>query len=105
VQGGGNGRTLAHGARPRLGVAVRALTGEEAQQVGVDGGVLVVQSGGPAKAAGISAGDVIIAVNGIEVQNVEELQSMIARAKGNVSIVVARDGEQMTAKVELSPRA
>ncbi|WP_415764107.1 S1C family serine protease [Paraburkholderia sp. J10-1] len=107
VQGGGNGNggTLAHNARPRLGVAVRSLTSDEAQQVGVDGGVLVVKSGGAAKAAGISAGDVIVAINGIEVENVEQLQSMIARARSNVSIVVARDGEQMTAKVELAPRA
>ena len=105
VQGGGNGSTLARNSHPRLGVAVRALTSDEAQQVGVDGGVLVVKAGGPAKAAGISAGDVIVAINGIEVDNVEQLQSMIARARSNVSIVVARDGEQMTAKVELAPRA
>ncbi|WP_414695254.1 S1C family serine protease [Paraburkholderia sp.] len=107
VQGGGhgNGTTLARNAHPRLGVAVRALSGDEAQQIGVDGGVLVVKAGGAAKAAGISAGDVIIAVNGIEVDNVEQLQSMIARARSNVSIVVARDGEQMTAQVELAPRA
>uniref|UniRef100_UPI0035710A5D S1C family serine protease n=1 Tax=Paraburkholderia flagellata TaxID=2883241 RepID=UPI0035710A5D len=105
VQGGGNGSTLARNSHPRLGVAVRALTSDEAQQVGVDGGVLVVKAGGPAKAAGITAGDVIVAVNGIEVDNVDQLQSMIARARSNVSIVVARDGEQMTAKVELAPRA
>ena len=105
VQGGGNGSTLARNSHPRLGVAVRALTSDEAQQVGVDGGVLVVKAGGAAKAAGISAGDVIIAVNGIEVDNVEQLQSMIARARSKVSIVVARDGEQMTAQVERAPRA
>ncbi|ETN72930.1 PDZ/DHR/GLGF domain protein [Necator americanus] len=107
VQGGGNGNgtTLARNAHPRLGVAVRALSGDEAQQIGVNGGVLVVKAGGAAKAAGINAGDVIVAVNGIEVDNVEQLQSMIARARSNVSIVVARDGEQMTAQVELAPRA
>ncbi|WP_415913826.1 S1C family serine protease [Paraburkholderia sp. J76] len=107
VQGGGrgNGTTLARNSHPRLGVAVRALTGDEAQQVGVDAGVLVVKTGGPAKAAGISAGDVIVAVNGIEVDTVEQLQSMISHARSNVQIVVARDGEQMTARVELAPRA
>ncbi|SDB92069.1 S1C family serine protease [Paraburkholderia lycopersici] len=99
VQGGGD---TDHGSHPRLGVAVRSLTGDESDQIGVNGGVLVVRAGGPARAAGISAGDVIVAVNGIEVQNVEQLQSMIARARDNVSIVVERGGEQMTAQVELA---
>jgi serine protease Do len=93
---------MGNGARPRLGVAVRQLTGDEADQIGVDGGVLVMRAAGPARAAGISAGDVIIAVNGVEVRDVSQLQRMIARAGNAVSIVVARDGQQMKARVDLA---
>jgi serine protease Do len=107
VQGGGdsgNGSDYAssQGSHPRLGVAVRELSDDEAQQIGVDGGVLVMRVGGPARAAGIRAGDVIIGVNGIEVQNVSQLQRMIARAANKVSIVVDRDGQQMTVRANLA---
>jgi serine protease Do len=86
---------------PRLGVAVRPLSDDEAAQIGVDGGVLVARATGPAAAAGISAGDVIVAVNGVEVSNVEQLQQLIAEARNKVSIVVYRDGQQLTLKAEL----
>jgi len=99
---GSNGSQLARGSHPRLGVAVRPLTEDEAQQVGADGGVLVVRAAGPARAAGISAGDVIVAVNGVEVRDVGQLQRMIARADDTVSIVLDRDGQQVTVQAELA---
>lgn len=89
-------------SHPRLGVAVRSLSGDEAAQLGVDGGVLVVRATGPAAAAGINAGDVILAVNGVGVANAEQLQQMIAQAGGDASIVVARDGEQLTIDATLA---
>ncbi|CAG9257054.1 S1C family serine protease [Paraburkholderia unamae] len=101
VQGGNQGYA-SNTPRPRLGVAVRQLTGDEAQQIGVDGGVLVMRAAGPARAAGISAGDVIVAVNGVKVRNVGQLQKMIAQADDAVSIVVNRDGERMIAQVDLA---
>ncbi|RQH02067.1 trypsin-like peptidase domain-containing protein [Paraburkholderia dinghuensis] len=88
--------------RPRLGVAVRQLSDDEAAQIGVDGGVLVARASGPAAAAGVSPGDVILAVNGVEVSNVEQLQQTIADARGKVSIVVYRDGQQLTLKAQLA---
>lgn len=87
---------------PRLGVAVRQLSDDEAAQIGVDGGVLVARATGPAAAAGITAGDVILAVNGVEVSNVEQLQQIIAEARGKASIVVYREGQQLTLKAQLA---
>jgi len=94
-------RAQGQAPRPRLGVAVRPLSDDEASQIGADGGVLVERATGPAAAAGINAGDVIIAVNGVEVSNVEELQQIIARTRNHASIVVYRDGEQVTLQAEL----
>jgi serine protease Do len=88
--------------RPRLGVAVRPLSDDEATQIGIDGGVLVERATGPAAAAGINAGDVIIAVNGVEISNVAQLQQIIAHARNNASIVVYRDGEQVTLRADLA---
>ncbi|WP_296660771.1 trypsin-like peptidase domain-containing protein [Paraburkholderia sp.] len=88
--------------RPRLGVAVRPLSSDEAAQIGVDGGVVVERATGPAAAAGIGAGDVIIAVDGVEVTNVKQLQQMIARAGDKASIVVNRGGRQLAFDAELA---
>jgi len=86
---------------PRLGVAARSLTDDEAAQIGVDGGVFVARTSGPAAAAGMHAGDVILAVDGVAVTDVRQLQQMIAQADDNTSIVVYRDGAKLTLHAHL----
>ena len=88
-------------ARPRLGVAVRPLTDEERQQASLPGGVVVQQASGPAAAAGIEAGDVIVAVDGQVIRGVEQLRQLIAQADDSVSITVVRDGEEASVNVTL----
>ncbi|MGF6916221.1 trypsin-like peptidase domain-containing protein [Paraburkholderia sp. 40] len=87
--------------RPRLGVAVRALTQDEQQQAQLPGGVVVQQATGPAAEAGIQAGDIIVAVDGKVIHGVEQLRRMIAQADESVSVTVVRDGEQASVDVTL----
>ena len=77
--------------QPRLGVAVRPLTAEESQQVGLTSGLVVEQSGGPAAAAGIAPGDVIISVNGTPVKSSTELRNIIQKAGKSVALLVQRN--------------
>ncbi|RKT21875.1 serine protease Do [Paraburkholderia sp. RAU2J] len=88
-------------SRPRLGVAVRPLTADEQQEASLPGGVLVQQAGGPAAAAGIQAGDIIVAVDGKLIRGVQQLKQMIAQADDSVSLTVVRDGEEASVTVNL----
>ena len=88
-------------ARPRLGVAVRPLTADERQEASLPGGVVVQQATGPAAAAGLQAGDIIVAVDGKVIRGVEQLRQMIAQADDSVSLTVVRDGEEASVPVTL----
>jgi serine protease Do len=80
---------------------VRSLTAEESRAVGVAGGVLVERSSGPAAAAGIQEGDLIIAVNGAPARNVAELATLLDKSGKSVALLVQRDGETLFVPVEL----
>jgi serine protease Do len=90
-----------HVERAALGVQVRDASGDDAAYVGLKDirGVLVEDYGdadSPARKAGIQPGDVIIAVDGKQIDYVAQLQELIAfRNPGDVvSVEVARKGGQ-----------
>jgi serine protease Do len=74
-----------HVSRGRLGVAVQSMNQTLANSFGMDKphGALVssVDAGGPAAKAGLKPGDVIVAVNGQQVDDSSDLPSMIAGMK------------------------
>lgn len=94
-----------------LGVAIQGLTPERAAQLGLktDKGALVegVMPGSPAEKAGVETGDVIVALDGEEVDDVRQLLRKVSRiAVGStVKIGVIRDGErkELEALVEEQP--
>ena len=59
----------------RLGLAVRPLAPEEKRQAETDGDLLVEDVDGPAAAAGVRPGDIILGVNGKPVKSLDELKS------------------------------
>jgi serine protease Do len=85
----------------RLGLAVRPLTPEERQRVGLEGGVVVEAANGPAERAGIREGDVVVAVNGTPVSGVEELRGVVAKAGHDVALLVQRGEARLYVPVEL----
>jgi serine protease Do len=85
----------------RLGLAVRPLTSEEHQQSRIDGGLLVENAGGPAAAAGIQQGDVILAVNGNPVKSVAQLRTLVARAGKHVALLIQREEAKIFVPVDL----
>src|SRR5690606_27326129 len=90
-----------------LGAAIQPVTPEIAESLGRDGekGALVsnAQDDGPAKKAGIVAGDIITEVDGKEVASPKELARVIADiAPGKtVDITVWRDGKAEVMKIDL----
>ncbi|WP_028221125.1 Do family serine endopeptidase [Paraburkholderia oxyphila] len=89
----------------RLGVAVRPLTPQEQSDPSLSSGLLVEQAQGPAANAGIQSGDVILAVDGHPIDSVDQLRQMIAQADDSVSLLIERDGEQMSVQVDLGLEA
>lgn len=85
----------------KLGVAVRPLQPQEAQQLGLEGGMVVQESSGAAAKAGIRSGDVIVSVNGKPVKSIEELRKQVAEAKGTVAVLVERQGGRLFVPVPL----
>jgi serine protease Do len=90
-----------------LGVRIQTVTDELAEGLRLDGtsGALVasVTEGGPAEAAGIEQGDVILRFDGQEVGEMRKLPRMVAETGIGkaVEVVVWRKGEEVMLQVEL----
>jgi len=90
-----------------LGVSIQPLDRDLADALGIDQahGVLVadVSPDGPAKAAGIQRGDVILSVDGHDVKSTGELRNLVAsHASGkSVSITIVRDKKKQDIDVTL----
>ena len=85
----------------KLGVAVRALTSDERRQASVAGGLLVEQVAGPAAAAGIQPGDVILAINGQPLTAPDQLKDRLSNAGTSVALLIQRNSQQIFVPVDL----
>ena len=90
-----------------LGVRIQTITDELAETLNLSDskGALVadVTEGGPAEAAGIQAGDVVVKFDGKAVPEMRDLPRIVAETLvgKNVDVIVIRKGEEKTFKVEL----
>lgn len=90
-----------------LGVGIQRLTPELAKSFGVnpDDGILVsqVMPKGPAEAAGLKTGDMILSVDGKPVKDPRQLQTMIAEADIGKTMVlsIVREKEKRIIKVQV----
>lgn len=94
-------------SRGWIGVKIQRVTPEIADSLGLKSpkGALIAQPqrGAPAEAAGLRAGDVIVAVNGEKIDNPRELARRIAAMGPNktVDITYIRNGAEKNAKLTL----
>lgn len=97
--------------RPRLGIAVapphvarrlRAAVGLPERD-----GVLVreVDEEGPAAAAGIASGDLVVAIGGVALTSVDDLHAALATATGPLELTVVRGTDERTVVVDVLPAA
>jgi serine protease Do len=81
---------------------LRPLTREERNAASLDsGGLMVVESTGLAQQAGVMAGDVLLAVNGTPVSEVEQVRAIVARKPAAVALLIERNGDRLFVPVEL----
>ncbi len=96
----------ASGAAPtgKLGLAVQDLTTQQREQLEVTGGVVVGSAQGPAARAGIQRGDVVIAVNGVEVESASQFTGLVDKAQPGkpVALLIQRGGNRIYVPVNVS---
>jgi serine protease Do len=103
-------QVAARGARPQggaaktpgaFGLTVRPLNPQEKEQADTQGSLVVEEVTGPAAAAEIQQGDIILGVNGKRVHSVAELQEAAKSAGKNVALLIQRDDAQIFVPLKL----
>ena len=94
-------RTSGEDGGGKLGLVLRSLQPSEQQELHTKGRLLVEDVSGPALAAGLQPGDVVLGVNGVGVATVAELKREIARAGHNVALLVQREDAQIYYPIDL----
>jgi len=79
----------------QLGLTVRQLEPQEKEQVQTTGTLVVEDVTGPAAAAGVQPGDIILGINGKRVKTVKELQDAAKASGKNVALLIQRDDAQI----------
>jgi serine protease Do len=103
-------REHGHVERGWLGVEIQAVNADMAQSLGLRGprGAIVakVMDDGPAKAAGVKQGDVVLSVNGKEVRDAGDLSRQIANLGpgSEAKLELLRNGEKTTVPIKLAKR-
>ncbi len=99
-------------SKPFMGVMLYNLSKEEASQRGItiDKDVVIITSvieGSPADLAKIEAGDIVSAVNGVDVNKIEELHKEVYKNKigDTIDVTITRNGKNYKTKVTLGDSA
>lgn len=87
----------------QLGLSLRPLQPDEAQAAGLEKGqgLLIENVRGPAAMAGVQSGDVLLAINGTPVKDVEQVRAAMAHAGKSVALLIERDGDKIFVPVQL----
>jgi serine protease Do len=85
----------------KLGLALRPLTRDERAQTQIEHGMVVQGVQGPAARAGLTEGDVVLAINGQPVDSVDALRKVLSAKPKSVALLVWRDGDRLFVPVPL----
>jgi len=79
----------------QLGLTVRQLEPQEREQAQTTGSLVVEDVTGPAAAAGVQPGDIILGINGKRVKTSKELQDAAKASGKNVALLIQREDAQI----------
>lgn len=96
-------KTSATGEREgaQFSVKLRPLTQKERGQRHLEGGLLIEDVAGVTAQAGLRPGDVLLAVNGVPVNSVEQVNMLTRRGAGKVALLIDRDGHRRYVSADL----
>jgi serine protease Do len=95
ARAGGRPGNRATDQASQFGLTVRPLDPQEKEQADTQGNLVVEEATGPAAAAGVQPGDIILGVNGKRVKTVKELQEEAKRSTKNVALLIQREDAQI----------
>jgi serine protease Do len=101
--GGGRQGGRATDQASQLGLTVRPLDPQEKDQAETQGTLVVEDVTGPAAAAGVQPGDIILGVNGKRVKTAKELQESAKAAGKNVALLIQREDAQIFVPLRVGP--
>ncbi len=88
-----------------LGLKVDDLTAEQKKELGVSGGVVVVDVDGVSESAGLDEGDVLLQLNNIEIKDAKQFNAAVAKLDPKKRSVLLVRREDTTRFVSLPPTA
>ena len=95
-------------ARPHLGFSYRTIGDDAANEVGVEGGVVVgtLQKDGPAQRAGLKRGDIILQLDGARIRTADNYRAARSRLKPGrtVKLLILRERKEQTLEIKVGRR-
>lgn len=91
----------ASAAPDRLGLTMHPLNNDEKRASDLPGGMMVDQVTGPAAAAGIRTGDIVLSLNGELIESREQASALEAKAKNGISVLIQRQHARRFVSVTL----
>jgi serine protease Do len=85
----------------KLGLALRPLEPIEQRQSGISQGLVIEDAGGPAIAAGVMPGDVLLSVNGKPVSSVAQVREMVNKSTKSVALLIQRGSDRIFIPVRI----
>jgi len=79
----------------KLGLSLRPLDPQERQESGMRAGVVVDDVAGPAEAAGVQPGDIVLAVNGTPVATVDQVKTAVAKSSKSIALLIQRGDDKI----------
>ncbi|MYM26775.1 Do family serine endopeptidase [Duganella sp. CY15W] len=88
-------------AKLRLGLSLRQLDPSERRESGIASGLLIQDAGGAAANAGVQPGDVLLSVNGLPVNNIDQVRDVVGKAGKSVALLIQRGDDKIFIPVRL----
>ncbi|HMO79897.1 MAG TPA: PDZ domain-containing protein [Pyrinomonadaceae bacterium] len=83
----------------QIGIGVTPLTKQLAEHFGVESGVMInnVREASPAERSGLRAGDIIIEIDGVKVENeMQVVRAISGKREGDIVLTVMRQGNRIS---------
>jgi serine protease Do len=77
------------------------MTGQERSAAGMDHGLVVEQSVGPAARAGIEPGDIVLGIDGEPARSVDQVKSALRSHPKSVALLIERNGQRLFVPVQV----
>jgi serine protease Do len=83
-----------------LGLILRILTDEQRERLHIQNGLLIAGVSGASARAGLSPGDILLAVNSTPAKSIDQTSQLLSRGIEGVALLILRDGRSSFVCVE-----